>query len=630
MLSRITGETMRRSTFIATVSALALFASAGSALAQDPTPLRLGDDVSGSLTSDDPRVDDENSGQYVYDLYSIDAEAGQRLEIVMRSDAFDSYLELMRAGSDEVLAQDDDGLGEGLHSRLRYTVSQDGTYVLRARTLGGFEGGDYALKASDRGPPPPAPRPTPIRLGSTLDGQISDGDPEHEGEDSYSSYLYDAYSFSAREGDRIAVTLESEPFDPIVRVGRMAGEVFEELASNDDRPGGGNLNSYLVFTVPEDGEYIVRAAPLGGTQTGAYTVGIAEGPPPMATQPIDFGDTVEGELSDSDGQNGAGQIADAYTFQGRSGQRVVVTMSSDDFDTYLDLYTGEGDGRYVVDSDDDGAGEGTDSRLSHTLVEDGLYTIEARGFSADGRGDYELTLTEAAPEPEPTPLAYGRTIQGEINDGDPRDDDNRGFDAFRISGREGNRIQLIMRSGDFDTFLQIGSPEGDFYALASDDDGLGEGTDSRLNYILPSTGDFIVRAGPLFSDADGLYSLELIDRGPQPAPGSIIVGGTARGTLSEDDAIAEDGSFYDAYRISVKAGDKLRLTMVSNEFDTYLDIGRGDGTEWTSVASDDDGLSDTHAKVDWSVEEDGDYVIRARSFASGQTGAYALTIEPRE
>jgi hypothetical protein len=307
-----------------------------------------------------------------------------------------------------------------------------------------------------------------------------------------------------------------------------------------------------------------------------------------------------------------------------------VTMSSDDFDTYLDLYTGEGDGRYVVDSDDDGAGEGTDSRLSHTLVEDGLYTIEARGFSADGRGDYELTLTEAAPEPEPTPLAYGRTIQGEINDGDPRDDDNRGFDAFRISGREGNRIQLIMRSGDFDTFLQIGSPDGDFYALASDDDGLGEGTDSRLNYILPSTGDFIVRAGPLFSDADGLYSLELIDRGPQPAPGSIIVGGTARGTLSEDDAIAEDGSFYDAYRISVKAGDKLRLTMVSNEFDTYLDIGRGEGAEWMSVASDDDSLSDTHAKVDWSVEEDGEYVIRARSFASGQTGAYALTIEPRE
>jgi plastocyanin len=621
---------MRRSTFIATVSALALFACAGSALAQDPTPLRLDEDVAGALTDDDARVDDMDMGQYVYDLYAIDVSAGQRLEFTMRSDDFDSYLELMRAGSDDVLASDDDGLGEGLHSRLRYTVGEGGTYILRARTLGGLEGGDYALKAIDRGPAPPAPRPNPIGLGSTLDGDITDADPEHEGEDQYSNYLYDAYSFTAREGDRIAVTLESDAFDPIVRVGRMAGETFEELGANDDRPGGGDLNSYLLFTVPADGEYIVRAAPLGGTQTGPYTVGISEGPPPMSVRAIDFGDTVEGELSDDDGQNGGGRIADAYTFQGRAGQRVIVTMSSDDFDTYLDLYAGEGDGRYIVDSDDDGAGEGTNSRLSHTLTEDGLYTIEARGFSEDGRGDYELTLTEAAPDPEPTPLAYGTTIEGEISDGDPRDDDNRGFDAFRISGQEGNRIQIIMRSGDFDTFLQIGSPEGDFYALASDDDGLGEGTDSRLNFILPSTGDFILRAGPLFTDADGLYSLELIDRGPQPAPGSIIVGATARGTLSEDDAIAEDGSFYDAYRISVKAGDKLRLTMVSNEFDAYLDIGRDEDGGWISVASDDDSLSDTHAKLDWSVDEDGDYVIRARSFAPGQSGAYALTIEPRE
>ncbi|MFN7390684.1 PPC domain-containing protein [Brevundimonas sp.] len=622
---------MRRSTITATVSALALFASAGSALAQDPTPLRLDQDVSGALTEDDARVDDMDMGQYVYDLYSINASAGQRLEFTMRSDAFDSFLELMLEGSDEVLAADDDGLGEGLNSRLRFNVTESGTYMLRARTLGGLEGGDYALKVIDRGPAPPPPRPTPIRLGSTIDGAISDADPEHDGADQFSSYLYDAYSFTAREGDRIAVTLQSDAFDPIVRVGGMAlSGLWEELAANDDRPGGGDLNSYLVFTAPADGEYLIRAAPLSGTQTGAYTIGIAEAPPPISIQAIGIGATIDGQLVDGDGQTDAGQIADGYTFEGRAGQRVIVTMSSDEFDTWLDLYAGEGGGQYLVDSDDDGAGEGTNSRLTYTLLGDGLYTVHARGFSEDGRGDYEITLTEAVPDPDPTPLAFGATIEGEISSSDPRDDDNRGFDAFRITGQEGNRIQVIMRSGDFDTFLQIGSPEGDFYALASDDDGLGEGTDSRLNYILPSTGDFILRAGPLFTDADGLYSLELIDRGPQPAPGSIIVGATARGTLSEDDAIAEDGSFYDAYRISVKAGDKLRLTMVSNEFDTFIDIGRDQDGSWMTVVSDDDGLSDTHAKVDWSVEEDGDYVIRARSFAPGQSGAYALTIEPRD
>ncbi len=622
---------MRRSTLAITASALALLAGASQAAAQQATPLALGQEVSGSLTPDDAQVDDADMGQYIYDLYEIQARDGQRLEFTMRSEAFDSYLELLAQGSEEVLASDDDGLGEGLHSRLRFNIDGDATYVLRARNLGGLEGGDYQLKVVDRGPVPPAPRPTAIRLGTPIQGEITDADPEEEGVDQWSAYLYDAYSFTAREGDRIAVTMESEAFDPIVRVGGMAlSGGFEELASNDDSPAGG-LNSYLVFTAPADGEYLVRAAPLGGSQTGAYTVAIAEGPPPMTTQAIAFGETVEGALSDEDGSNAGGQKADAYTFQGRAGQRVVATMSSDDFDTYLDLYAGEGGGRYIVDSDDDGAGEGTNSRLTYTLTEDGEYTLEARAFSEDGAGDYSLALTEAAPDPEPMPLAFGRTIQGEIADGDPRDDDNRGFDAFRIAGTQGNRIQVIMRSGDFDTYLQIGSPEGDFYALTSDDDGLGEGTDSRLNYTLPSTGDFILRASPLYADADGLYSLELIDRGPQPMPGSILVGATARGTLAEDDGIAEDGAFYDAYRISVKEGDKLRLTMVSNEFDAYLDIGREDeGGVFTSVAADDDGLSDTHAKVDWSVEEEGDYIIRARSFGTGQSGAYSLTIEPRE
>lgn len=620
---------MRRSLFAVTASALALSIGPGHAMAQQAMPLSLDQEVAGALTDQDARVDDGDMGQYIYDLYEIRARQGQRLEFILRSDAFDSYLELLNLGSDEVLAADDDGLGEGFHSRLRHTVGQDGVLILRARNLSGLEGGDYVLKVIDRGPAAPAPAPTTVRIGQSINGEITEGDPEDEGTDAWSTYLYDAYRLQASQGDRIALTLESEPFDPIVRIGRMNGEVFEELASNDDSPAGG-LNSYLVFTVPADGEYIVRAAPLGGTQTGPYSLSLAEGPPPMAMRPIAFGDTVEETLSENDGANMGGRRADAYTFQGRAGQRIVAVMSSDDFDAYLDLYAGQGDDRYLLDSDDDGAGEGTDSRLAYTLTDDGEYTLEARAFSEGGEGAYTLSLTESAPDPEPAPLAYGQTIQGEISDTDPRDDDNRGFDAFRITGTEGTRIQVIMRSGDFDTFLQIGSPEGDFYALASDDDGLGEGTDSRLNYILPSTGDFILRASALYGEADGLYSLELIDRGPRPAPGSILIGATARGTLTEADAISEDGAFYDAYEITVKEGDKLRLTMVSNEFDAYLDIGREDEGVFTSIASDDDGLSDTHAKVDWAVEEAGEYVIRARSFSSGQSGAYALTVEPRE
>lgn len=623
---------MRRSTFIMTVSAIALFA-AGQAAAQDATPLRVGQTVNGQLTAEDARVDSEEIGQYIYDTYAIQARDGQRLEVTMRSEAFDAYLEAYQ-GSDQgdAIASDDDGLGEGTNSRLRFSTD-NGTYIIRARTLGGLEGGDYTLHVSDRGPAPRAPRPTAIRMGDDVDGEISDRSPVEEDGQS-GEYAYNGYSFRARQGERVAITLESDDFDPIVRVGRMGrGGAFEELAQNDDS-GAGGLNSYLIFTAPSNGEYVIRAAPLDGSTEGDYELALAEAPPPLVARPITVGETVEGSLDDGDGGNQFGTRADAYSFTGTAGQRIVATMSSDAFDTYLELFSENSDeagGRYALDSDDDGAGEGTNSRLTYTIPSDGQYTIEARAFTGEGEGAYTLTFEEAAPLPAPVALTFGATVQGEIVEADPRDDENRGFDAYTFTGTAGNRIQLVMRSGDFDTYLQVGSPEGDFYAMASDDDGLGEGTDSRLNYILPNDGAFIVRASPLYADADGLYSLELLDRGPQPLPGSILVGATSRGTLGEDDALAEDGSFYDAYKISVKAGDKLRLTMVSNEFDAFIDIGREDEAGvFTSVVSDDDSLSDTHAKVDWAVEEEGDYVIRARSFSSGQSGAYALTVEPKE
>ncbi|AQR61608.1 peptidase [Brevundimonas sp. LM2] len=615
---------MRCSSLAVTVSAIALL-SVGPVMAQEATPIRIGASVSGALTAEDARVDSEDEGQFVHDDYVVQLREGQRVEAVMRSDVFDAYLSVSGPTEDtRDLASDDDGLGEGTHARLRFAAPTNGAYRLRARTLSGFEGGDYSLQVSERAAAPRAPRPTGLRIGTAVEGRIADTDPVNDDD-----HLYDAYTFRASEGQRYAVSLDSDDFDSVVRIGTGRGD-FDEIASNDDS-GAGGLNAYLIFTAPRSGEFIVRAAPLDGATTGAYTLTVAEAGPAAPRTPIALGDTVEGTLGGD--KNDLGAPAEVYTFSALAGQRIVATLRSDAFDAYLELFAEKAvhdGGRVSVDMDDDGAGEGTDARLTYSVTEAGDYSLEARAFGEDGSGPFTLSLEAAAPEPAAAALAMGATVQGEIVEGDAVDDESRGYDAYRFTGIAGNRVQVIMRSGDFDTYLQVGSAEGEFSAQASDDDGLGEGTDSRLNHILPADGDYIVRASPLSSDTTGLYSLELIDRGPQPLPGSILVGATARGTLSEDDALTEDGANYDAYKVTVKAEEKLTLTMVSNAFDAYLDVGTEDDGVFTSVVADDDSLSDTHAKIDWTVEEDGDYVIRARSFASGQEGAYALTVEQGE
>ncbi len=597
---------------IAACSVLALLWAVGPALAQEP--LRVGAAIEGALTSEDPVAGDD---AYRYDEYAVRAAAGQRLEAVLRSGDFDAYLEIRAEGADEVLAEDDDGLGDGTDSRLRFTPDTPGVYILRARTLTGLEGGDYTLSLGERARPPRAPRPTAIRLGQTIQGELGERDPEQD-----DGGRYDAYAFRASAGERLVVTLDSEAFDPLVRVGRMNGRDFDELAHNDDA-GGGGLNSRLVFVAPSSGEYIIRATALSDSG-GDYVVGLEQAPPPPPSETIAIGDDIEGALGEGSGRNDDGQRADFYRFTGTAGQRVAVEMTSDDFDTYLTLRRLSDNA--LVAEDDDGLGEGTDSRLVHTLDTDGDYLIEARAFSEDGEGDYSLSLADIPPPPPPTAAAFGQTVEGEIADDDPQGDGGKRYDAYVFSGVEGQRIQVIMRSGDLDAYLEIGAPGDDFSALASDDDGLAEGTDSRLTFTLPETGDYVVRAQPLDPAGRGLYALEVLDRGPEPKPGSIMVGATARGTLSETDAVSDEGAYFDAYRFQAKKDEKLRVTMVSNAFDAFIDLGE-DGETFESLASDDDSLSDTHARLDWTAPEDGVYVVRARAYGPGQTGAYALTVE---
>lgn len=604
---------------LAGASALALLAASG-ASAQDAGTLTLGQQVEGTLEDSDT----QNDSGIPYDSYALTLLAGQRIEIEMRSDAFDAYLELYEPGdtSAELVAVDDDDDtvgGEGTDARLRYTAEVDGLYTVRARAFSEGEFGAYTLTTRERPPAPPAPEPGAIALGQSVDGVIDEADPVDE-----QDVAYEAYRFSAAEGERVMVLLTSDDFDPFVQLGRLTDGEFEELAFNDDD--GDSLNSRLVFAVPARGDYLIRARPLSAGEGGAYTLSLQPAPPPPEAARLAVGDSLTGTIDADTPVNDEGYRARLYRFDGREGQRIDIRLEAEDFDTYLVLYRDDGTPPTRLDDNDDN--DGTNSRLIRTLEGSGPYLVEVRGFSQTVEGTYTLSLAEIAPERPPEPIVFGAVQEGVIDGQDPADGQDRNYDSFRFTGVEGNRVQIIARSGDFDTFLRISSAEGEFEALATDDDGLGEGTDSRLNFTLPESGDYVIRLSPLSADSEGLYSLELIDRGPAPAPGSMLIGATARGTLVEADAAAGDGSYFDAYRIHAKAGETLVITMVSNAFDAFVIVGREkDGDEIEVLASDDDGLSDTHARLEWEVPDDGVYVIRAGSYGQSETGAYALKVE---
>lgn len=354
---------------------------------------------------------------------------------------------------------------------------------------------------------------------------------------------------------------------------------------------------------------------------------------PGTAPAIRVGQTVQGTLAPS-APSGLehGRFA-AYRFDARQGQTLVVTMDSEDFDTFVTVGRLFGPVMDVVDSDDDSGEDGTNSRMRFTVPATGAYVLVAQSFDEEGTGSYTLSMAAAPP---PTtggtrPLTLGESVSGQIADTDEvSNEDDSYYDAYTFTGRAGQRIRVTMESDEFDTYLRLGRMQGtDFEELESDDDGAGEGTNSQLSATLQEDGEYVIRASPL-GDGTGAYTLraeERVVRAPQ-APQPLQAGVRAQGALEEDDAVLEnDNSYYDLWSYRGHAGESVKIQMMSDDFDTYVAIGRMVNGEWEDIATMDDGGEGTNTLLEVTLPADGEYLIRANSLGADETGEYTLLIE---
>lgn len=592
---------MKNSLFLAcSLAALSLAASPSLAQVQGG-PITIGRSVS---------VDVPQEGVD----YQLDLRAGQRIESVMRSSDIDSYQEIYRDGAtDEALASNDDGFSDNIDSRLLFTPRESGRYILRVGSLGFSDAGAATVQVSNA--PAREPRVNRVIIGRSVNGRLT----ERSGEDDDGN-RFDLYRVRLNQGDRIAVRLNSDDFDAYLSVGKSRNGVYEELTTNDDSDG---LNSYLVFTASESGEFDIRARSVSGKAEGRYTLNVENGPPRPAAIPLTVGEAVTGRIDDKSPENTSGGRSVYYTLSVRGGEAYEISLNSDDFDTFLEVFDAYDQS---VDSDDDSGGD-LNSLLRLHPKEDAVFTIEARPLSSGNTGDFEIKVEPVTPPPPPATLAFNTKVDGEITDDDASNGGNSRYDAYVVSLAEGQRIQVVLRSADFDSYLEIGNDETPFTALAEDDDGLGQGFNARLLFEAPSAGNYVIRARPLSGDGRGAYDIELTDRGPEPKPGSVLIGSTIRSELSERDNTVGGGAFYDDYVFHAKADEKLRFTLVAQGFDAVVRVGQMRNGEFRELAEDDDGLSDTHSRLNWTAPREGEYVVRATSYAPNSTGDYILTVE---
>ncbi|WP_420127490.1 PPC domain-containing protein [Longimicrobium sp.] len=227
----------------------------------------------------------------------------------------------------------------------------------------------------------------------------------------------------------------------------------------------------------------------------------------------------------------------------------------------------------------------------------------------------------------------GQTVRGELSSSDPVLEDGTHYDLWRFRGQAGHVYAVTLRSQDFDAYLAVGSSAGDHCEDCESDDDEGGGTDARVELRAGENGTYEIRANSLMEGETGAYTVELEDLGereqrPESGAGATPIrpGMAVQGELTENDAQAEDESYFDLYVYEGRADEAVTISLSSEAFDTFLAVGRLVDGEFELLDSNDDGPSGTDSVLRFTFPEDGEYVIRANSLMGGDTGAYTLQL----
>jgi len=264
--------------------------------------------------------------------------------------------------------------------------------------------------------------------------------------------------------------------DPYLRV--FDADSDELLAENDDSAGSLSASTRLFFD--ETKRLRIEVTNAVG-ETGGRRFDLIVLPSdyrPTPPRDLAIGQTLSGELADSDGQ--------LFHVRAERGQVLVIAMNQaggSNVDPGLEIFSGNTATGESLASDDDGGGD-LNARLRFTVPQTGRYTVRAYGVGGS-TGAYSISINGLqAADVAPREVQLGSTIRG-VLDNDVRERLYKLDRQTRTSLANGSGALVIdMRAGDgdegIDPVLDVGfeTPVG-FSSMARDDDG-GGGTNARI------------------------------------------------------------------------------------------------------------------------------------------------------
>ena len=321
-----------------------------------------------------------------------------------------------------------------------------------------------------------------IEIGATVEGTLGPDSPTI------------IYNFIAHAGDVVAITMASSDVDSYLRLGDQRGN---QLLADDD--GADDLDARIgPVRLPEDGAYVVIASSFDNfvsegaqVEVGDFELSIASYEPEAISIPVE----IDGALEE-------GEVLHLFSFEGRMGDILRITLDSDDFDPLLVLTEANNISAATIRDDD--SGEDLNSLIAPYIVPvSGTYYLTAISYRSDDGGDYALGIAPL----EAQPLAYGESADVSLS----REDMPAAIFSFEAA--EGDSIDVLVESAtELDTTLTLLGPDGSQVAFNDD-------TTARnpalTGQALPGAGTYTLVVQPFSRGASGDITVSLAQSGAQ-------------------------------------------------------------------------------------------------------------------
>lgn len=243
---------------------------------------------------------------------------------------------------------------------------------------------------------------------------------------------------------------------------------------------------------------------------------------------------------------------------------------------------------------------------------------------ASALADENVTKSTSSIEP-------GQTVAGLLSSGDNQLDDGSHYDAWLFELGSTTDAEISMNSTEIDSYVSLyaGHPGRLGTLMGSDDDS--GGMSNALMRVELSPGAYTIMANSFNAGETGAYELSLAAGGAgDSGSGSTVLrpGLTVSGSLDANDPPFDDGSFYDEWTYTGQGGERVTLTMTSEDLDPFLLAYRGNSvTGGEFLAEDDDSGGGLNAQITITLPASGTYTFAANTYEGGETGSYQLSVE---